>query len=112
MIRRPFNPPDARVARAKLLLAGAWLMLLTGTLGAQDKRPMNFLDVQLMRNAQGLDLSNDGKWALYALSVPNWKEAKRYTDIFLVSTDEGLPSTRQLTFTKDKNEVGPQWLRR
>lgn len=100
------------MARSHVGLAGASLILATNALGAQDaKRPMNFLDVRLMRSAQGLELTRDGKWALYALSVPNWKEAKSYTDLYVVSTEQGLPSTQQLTFTKNKNEVGPRWSR-
>ena len=31
------------------------------------------------------------------------------TDIFLVSIEKGLASTRQMTFTKDKNEADPRW---
>ncbi|MFN8573565.1 MAG: S9 family peptidase [Gemmatimonadaceae bacterium] len=81
-----------------------------GALGAQaPSRPMTFLDTQLMRSVQGIDLSSDGRWALYSLSTPDWKEAKRYTDVYLVSLERGLPSTRQLTFTKDKNESNPKW---
>ena len=100
------------MARIHSGLAGASLVIAVSTLGAQEaKRPMSFLDVRLMRSAQGLDLTRDGKWALYALSVPNWKEATCYTDLYVVSTEQGLPSTRQLTFTKDKNEAGPRWSR-
>ena len=48
---------------------------------------------------------------LYTLSTPDWQNARRQTDIYLVSLDRGLPSTRQLTFTKDKNETSPKWSR-
>lgn len=100
------------MARIRCGLAGVSLVLAAVTLDAQDtRRPMNFLDVRLMRSVQGVDLTRDGKWALYALSIPNWKDAKSYTDVYVVSTEQGLPSTRQLTFTKDKNENGPRWSR-
>ena len=46
---------------------------------------------------------------LYTVSLPDWKEGKRQTDIFLVSLQQGVASTRQMTFTKDKNETSPQW---
>ena len=75
------------------------------------KRPMTFLDVQHMRNVGAPVVSPDGKWMLYTLSVPNWKEAKRATDVYLVSTERGVASTRQMTFTKDKNENSPRWSR-
>lgn len=90
-----------------------WLaaaLCCASALGAQaGSRPMTFMDQQLLRQAGATALSPDGSWMLYTLSVPNWKEAKRYTDIFVVSTREGLASTRQLTFTRDKNENTPRW---
>src|SRR3954470_8688472 len=78
---------------------------------AQAPRPMTFLDVQNMRQAAGQDLSPDGRLMLYTLSTPDWANARRQSDIYLVSTDRGLSSTRQLTFTKDKNETGAKWSR-
>jgi dipeptidyl aminopeptidase/acylaminoacyl peptidase len=74
-------------------------------------RPMTFLDMQLMRNAGSPTPSPDGQWMLYTISTPDWKEARRQTDIHLVSLKTGLPSTRQLTFTTEKNETSPAWLR-
>jgi len=74
-------------------------------------RPMTFLDMQLM-NQQGTPTpSPDGKWMLYTVSFPDWKEARRQTDLFLVSTTEGMTSTRQMTFTTEKNETAPAWAR-
>jgi dipeptidyl aminopeptidase/acylaminoacyl peptidase len=72
-------------------------------------RPMTWLDVQNMRQIGAAAPSHDGKWVLYTLSVPDWKEARRQNDIYLVSTHTGVPSTRRLTFTADKNEVAPAW---
>ncbi|HKS06606.1 MAG TPA: S9 family peptidase [Gemmatimonadaceae bacterium] len=72
-------------------------------------RPMTFLDVQEMRSAGGVAYSPDGRQALYTLTTPNWKEARSQTDIYLVSTQTGVSSTKQLTFTKDKNETQPRW---
>src|SRR5687767_11653772 len=65
------------------------------------KRPMAFLDMQEIRQVGSPTPSPDGRWMLYTLSVPDWKEAKRQTDIQLVSLDQGVPSTKQMTFTKD-----------
>jgi hypothetical protein len=80
--------------------------------GAQAQtRPMTFLDVQLMRQAGSPTPSPDGKWLLYTESIPDWKEATKPTDLFLVSMTQGVASTRQLTFTKAKNETSPAWLR-
>src|ERR1044071_7479548 len=104
-MRTSFPPPRGRRLATGLLLAAA-------SLPAQaPKRPMTFLDMQQMRQAGGYDVSPDGKWLLYTLSVPDWKAAKRYTDVWLVSTGQGVASARQLTFTREKNETGPRWAR-
>ena len=89
----------------------ALLVASAAALGAQSvaPRPMNFLDMRLMRSAGAPAISADGKWMLYTLTVPNWKEAKSYSDVYLVSTTDGVPSTRQLTFTKDRSESSPRW---
>ena len=78
---------------------------------ASAQRPMTFLDAQNMRQVAGQDISPDGKSMLYSLSTPDWQSARRQSDIYLVSFDGGLRSTRQLTFTKDKNETSPKWSR-
>ena len=84
--------------------------LVAGSLGAQT-RPMTFLDEQNMRQATGSALSPDGRMMLYTISTPDWMQARRQSDVYLVSLDRGVPSTRQLTFTKDKNETSPKWSR-
>ena len=93
------------------LLVYVITIAITSVVGAQqsDKRPMNFLDVQLIRSAASLAVSPDGRWVLYTLSVPDWKEARSTTDIWLVSAERGVSSQRQLTFTKDKSEGSPAW---
>ncbi len=74
------------------------------------KRPMAWMDAQHMRSAGAAAVSADGKQVLYTITTPDWKEAKSQSDIYLVSAEQGLPSTRQLTFTRDKNESSPRWL--
>ena len=86
-------------------------LAVAASASAQTKRPMTFLDVQQMNQTGGVALSPDGRSALYTLSVPDWKEAKRFTDIWVVSATQGVGSARQLTFTKDKNEITPRWSR-
>src|SRR3989337_2215904 len=72
-------------------------------------RPMTFLDMQQMRQVGSPTPSPDRRLLLYTLSTPDWKEAKRQTDLYLVSMQTGVSSTRQLTFTKEKNETAPRW---
>src|SRR5262245_40658663 len=78
---------------------------------APAPRPMTFLDMQQMRQIGAPTPSPDGRWLLYTLSMPDWKEAKRQTDLYLVSLQQGTASTRQMTFTADKNQSSPRWSR-
>jgi dipeptidyl aminopeptidase/acylaminoacyl peptidase len=78
---------------------------------AGQKRQMTFMDVLAMRQVGSPAVSPDGKWLLYTLTAPDWKAAKSFSDVYLVSTDAGAQSTRQMTFTKEKNETTPRWSR-
>ena len=73
--------------RQSLLLAA----IAAVPLGAQTQRPMTFLDVQNLRQVSGQDLSPDGRQMLYVLSTPDWANARRQTDIYMVSAERGLP---------------------
>jgi dipeptidyl aminopeptidase/acylaminoacyl peptidase len=73
------------------------------------RRPMTFLDMQQMKQVGSPTPSPDRRLMLYTLSTPDWKEARRQTDLYVVSMQTGVSSTRQLTFTKEKNETAPQW---
>jgi dipeptidyl aminopeptidase/acylaminoacyl peptidase len=95
------------------LVFGASIDLAVPSVQAQGtgSRPMTFLDMQQMRQVAAETPSPDGKWMLYTLSTPDWKEARRQTDIYLVSLQQGVASTKRMTFTKDKNETSPRWAR-
>jgi dipeptidyl aminopeptidase/acylaminoacyl peptidase len=109
--------PISRGGAAAALVVGLCILgsPSSGLLRAQSarpaQRPMTFLDVQHMRQAGSPTPSPNAEWLLYTLSAPDWKEAKRQTDIQLVSMRQGIASTKQMTFTKDKNETSPQWSR-
>jgi dipeptidyl aminopeptidase/acylaminoacyl peptidase len=86
--------------------------LALGSASAQDAtRPMSFLDMQHMRSTGSLTPSPDGLWMLYTLTVPDWQEDRDQADIHMVSLQAGLSSSRQLTFTDDKDETSPAWAR-
>src|SRR6476661_2474034 len=85
------------------------LIVIATALSAQSPRPLTFLDAQNMRQVSGQDISPNGRMMLYALSTPDWNQARRQSDIYMVNVDQGLSSTRQITFTKDKNETSPRW---
>ena len=84
-------------------------LVLVGPLRAQETRPMTFMDVMEMRSVGGGSLSPDGARVVYTVSIPHWKSGKTYTDIFVADATTGVP--RQMTFTREKNETGPQWTR-
>ena len=102
-------PSGARPAVARVAAGGTLLMLAATPLWGQAKRPMAWVDAQRLRSVAGTAISPDGNQMLYALTTPDWKEATTQSDLYLVRTDRGLESTRQLTFTKDKNESQPRW---
>jgi dipeptidyl aminopeptidase/acylaminoacyl peptidase len=74
------------------------------------RRPMTWMDMQVTRNVGAPRPSPDKQWALYTISTPDWKEAKSQSDIHLVSLRDGVKSSRQMTFTREKDEMAPAWL--
>lgn len=74
---------------------------------AQQKRAMTFQDIVEFRSAGNAEVSPDGRRVLYTISVPDWKSGKSYTDISLSTIAGG--ASRQMTFTKEKNETAPRW---
>jgi len=102
-----------QTTRLQIVRALVTSLFLTSTLAAlaHAQRPMTFMDVQEMRRAGSTDVSPDGRWLLYTVSFPDWEEADRQSDVFLVSTRDGLPSTKQMTFTAEKDEASPTWAR-
>jgi dipeptidyl aminopeptidase/acylaminoacyl peptidase len=97
------------VTSVALLVASTHIAVPSLRAQTSAQRPMTFLDMQQMRQVGATTPSPDGKWMLYTLSTPDWKEAKRQTDIYVVSLQQGVTSTKQLTFTKEKNETSPRW---
>jgi dipeptidyl aminopeptidase/acylaminoacyl peptidase len=76
-----------------------------------DLEPMTFMDVQRMARAGSWTPSPDGEWMLYTVTTPNWEEEESQLDIHLVSMEEGVASSRQMTYTDEKNERSPAWSR-
>jgi len=68
-----------------------------------QKRPMTFMDILKRPQVSMPELSPDGKWAVYSISRLDWEKSERFNDIYLVSTDG--KTTRQITYTPDKNEA-------
>ena len=96
------------IATSTVALAVSATGLLAQT-PADGRRVMTFLDQQNMRQIGAPTPSPDRKSLLYTISIPDWNQARRQTDIYIVSMDQGVRSTRQLTYTKDKSEGQPKW---
>jgi dipeptidyl aminopeptidase/acylaminoacyl peptidase len=99
----------SRIAAIAVLVVSSGVIEPSLRAQSATRRPMTFLDMQQMRQVGSPTPSPDRRLLLYTLSTPDWKEAKRQTDLYLVSMQGGISSTRQLTFTKEKNETAPQW---
>jgi dipeptidyl aminopeptidase/acylaminoacyl peptidase len=76
---------------------------------AAQQRPLTFMDMQRLNRGGSWTPSPDGAWMLYTISTPDWEEDESQSDIHVVSLSEGVSSSRQLTFTDDKNESQPTW---
>ncbi|MCX5761262.1 MAG: hypothetical protein NTW72_07125, partial [Gemmatimonadetes bacterium] len=99
-----------RSAALRTLAVPFLAALAPALVGAQGApRPMTWLDNQNMRQVGAPVPSPDGRSALYTMSFPDWKEARRQTDLYLVNTQQGVASTKRLTFTATKNENAPAW---
>jgi dipeptidyl aminopeptidase/acylaminoacyl peptidase len=112
MLSSTMRGAAAPAATALFILGCTFAMPAAAAAQSGDaRRPMTFLDMQLLKTAGAEAPSPDGRWMLYTVTTPDWKEAKRQTDIHMVSLQQGVQSARQLTFTKEKNETSPQWSR-
>lgn len=91
-----------------VVTAVAAVAVLTFPASAQQ-RPMTYMDMQLQRSGGSWTPSPDGAWMLYTIRTPDWQDAEAQTDIHVVSLLDGVESSRQLTYTDDKNETEPTW---
>lgn len=85
------------------LSAGGFSVLVLTTLLVVLTQP----DLTQPALAQTPDRANEA--GLRPMTFPDWEEARSQTDLFLVSLEEGLTSTRRLTFTMSKDEGTPLW---
>jgi len=108
----PFSHPALpRAPLTRISTVVVAFLGLTATAVAQNPRPITFMDVQTMRSFGSEAPSPDGRWMLYTISTPDWEKARSQSDIHLVSLQQGVASSRQMTFTKDHSETSPGWSR-
>jgi dipeptidyl aminopeptidase/acylaminoacyl peptidase len=97
-----------KVAYRPLLVLLALALLPCRALAADSPRPMTPLDLLELPDLGENVVSPDGQWLVYAKSLLNWKEGRRYTDLFLARLDGS--EHRQITFT-EKDERRLAWAR-
>lgn len=85
------------------------LLVATHEPVSAQQRPLTFMDVQHQRSGGSWTPSPDGSSMLYTVTTPDWEDDERQTDIHVVSLSEGVTSSRQLTFTDEKDETQPAW---
>ncbi|MCA1586944.1 MAG: S9 family peptidase [Acidobacteria bacterium] len=74
--------------------------------GAQDKRPMSFVDVLELPTIQDPRLSPDGKQIVFVMEKPDWKANRRVGNLYRVNAD-GTGQV-QLTFG-EQSASNPRW---
>ena len=102
-----FTDISLQFLRSIVVVASA-IVLVALPVSAQQ-RPMTFMDVQLQRSAGSWTPSPAGRSMLYTVRTPDWQEETSQTDIHLVSMEDGMSSSRQLTYTDHKDETQPTW---
>ena len=91
-------------ALSSLILAAVLAAPMSAQQGA-----LTFMDVQRINRGGSWAPSPDGALMLYTITTPDWQEDQSQSDIHVVALSEGVASSRQLTFTGDKNESQPTW---
>ena len=95
-------------SKSSVLCALTLIAVFAAPISAQQ-RPLTFMDMQRLNRGGSWTPSPDGAWMLYTISTPDWQEDESQSDVHVVSLSEGVSSSRQLTFTDDKNESQPTW---
>jgi dipeptidyl aminopeptidase/acylaminoacyl peptidase len=89
------------------LLAHALLLAAALAAAAQTgSRPLTVSEMLKFRRVADPQLSPDGRWVAYQMTVPDVAANRNRTQLYLLSIDGGEP--RQLT-TGDANSTSPRW---
>ncbi len=80
--------------------------LLCTTARAEDKKPWTPDDLWKLKSVSDPRISPDGKWVAYVVSVTDFDENSRNSDIWIVPASGGPP--RRMT-TSEKSDNHPRW---
>jgi dipeptidyl aminopeptidase/acylaminoacyl peptidase len=95
--RRALAAVLATVCCCTFLISAGW---------TADKKPLSPGDIWRLNTVGEPQLSGDGKWIAYSVTVTNFDENSRNADIWLMSSGGGEP--RRLT-TSEKKDDSPEW---
>ena len=82
------------------------LILILTAMGFSQTHPIEFTDFFQMGRVTDPQISTDGKYIAYTITVYSIEKNKGNSDIFVISTDG--KEQRQLTFS-EKNDHSPRW---
>jgi dipeptidyl aminopeptidase/acylaminoacyl peptidase len=93
--------------RPSLVLAAGLLLPAIALEAQQPRRPITHEDVHLAKRLGGLALSPDGRWAVFSVSEPAYRDEDASSDLWVVPADGSAPP-RRLTSTRG-GEGGAAW---
>ena len=93
------------ISRLALALFAVGLLNVTFVAAQSPKRAMTVDDILNAPSVNGPQISPDGKWIVFSKSDPDWKENKRHSYLWMVSTEGGRP----FQFTGTDGDGSPLW---
>jgi dipeptidyl aminopeptidase/acylaminoacyl peptidase len=98
-----------RLTRRVRAVSGLLVLGVGSSLAAQtpEKRPLAIDDLHRVRHVSDPQVSPDGRWVAYTVTIPNTKEDQHNSDVWMTSWD-GSRSVR-LTFSGGESEHTPRW---
>lgn len=92
--------------RRLIFLIIACVGIFVASTVAAAPRPFTIEDIYRIKSVRDPQISPDGKWIAFVVSVPSLEKNRSNSDIWLIPSEGGEP--RQLT-TSDKRDDTPRW---
>ncbi|MCK4549600.1 MAG: PD40 domain-containing protein, partial [Candidatus Krumholzibacteria bacterium] len=89
-----------------LLVAMVLMAVIVIPAAAEGKKPWTPDDLWKLKRVGDNQVSPDGKWIAYVVSVTDFEENKKNSDIWIIPADGGEP--RRMT-TSPKSDNHPRW---
>jgi dipeptidyl aminopeptidase/acylaminoacyl peptidase len=92
--------------KAAIITLSILLVTVSAGLHASEKKPWTADDLWKLKRLGDPQLSPDGKWIAYVLSITDFEKDRSNSDIWLIPADGGAP--RRMT-TSEKGDYNPRW---